>query len=36
MAQDNKEQSDKVKAINVYNLRPTFNNPIKDVGTARA
>ncbi|MFX1525750.1 MAG: alkyl sulfatase dimerization domain-containing protein [Promethearchaeota archaeon] len=36
MSQDNKEQSDKVEVINVYSLQPRFDNPIKDVGTARA
>lgn len=36
MSKENKEQSDKVEPINVYSLQPTFDNPIKDVGTAKA
>lgn len=36
MSKENKEQSDKVEPINVYTLQPTFDNPIRDVGTARA
>ncbi|MHA2270188.1 MAG: MBL fold metallo-hydrolase, partial [Promethearchaeota archaeon] len=36
MSKENKEQSDKVEPINVYTLQPSFDTPIKDVGTARA
>ncbi|MHA2179810.1 MAG: alkyl sulfatase dimerization domain-containing protein [Promethearchaeota archaeon] len=36
MSEENKEQFDKVEPINVYTLKPTFNTPIKDVGTAIA
>lgn len=36
MSKENKEQSDKVDPINVYNLQSTFGNPIKDVGIASA
>jgi len=36
MSRENKEQLDKVDPINVYTLQPTFDTPIKDVGTARA
>jgi alkyl sulfatase BDS1-like metallo-beta-lactamase superfamily hydrolase len=36
MSKENKEQSDSVKPINVISFEVTFDNPIKDVYTARA
>ena len=36
MSKNNKEQSDSVKPINVISFEVTFDNPIKDVHTARA
>ncbi len=36
MSKENNDQSDKVDPINVYTLQPTFDTPIKDVGTAIA
>ena len=36
MSKENKEQSDNMQPINVLSLEVTFDNPIKDVHTARA
>ncbi|MHA1916515.1 MAG: alkyl sulfatase dimerization domain-containing protein [Promethearchaeota archaeon] len=36
MSKENKEQSENVTPINVYELPSTFSNPIKDVYTAQA
>ncbi|MHA2399573.1 MAG: hypothetical protein ACXADU_11885 [Promethearchaeota archaeon] len=36
MSKENKEQSDSVQPINVISFEVSFDNPIKDVFTARA
>ncbi|MFX0029633.1 MAG: alkyl sulfatase dimerization domain-containing protein [Candidatus Hermodarchaeota archaeon] len=35
MSKENKERINTFTPINVYNLKPIFDNPIKDVGTVR-
>ena len=36
MSKKNQEKLDKIESINVYDLEAGFDNPIKDVGTAKA